>query len=422
MVGSFRRLMTAIGLTVWILAATPQPVWTQDDSQPKTPEAAPAANPTKEAPDNQPAAAAPATEAAAPADAAPAPAAAEAVDPAAAAQAFATKIEEWKTVLKDMRALKTEYDEADPSQFPAIQERWNTLVAQGESLIDDLRSTGRQAYAAAPESDRELTRFLIKVLQDDVEHDRYEVADKLAKTMLEAGSDSNEVLAAGGMAAFCVNDMERAEKYLTEAQSRGSLSDDAAKYFSLVQEYKTYWAEEQAIRQKEAEANDLPRVKITTNKGEMVIELFENEAPETVGNFISLVEKKFYDGLTFHRVLPGFMAQGGCPLGTGSGGPGYNIYCECFKDNFRKHFRGTLSMAHAGKDTGGSQFFITFVPTAHLNGRHTAFGRVIEGIDVLAKLQRIDPQSKDEKPQPDKIVSMEVLRKRDHEYVPNKVQ
>ncbi|MEO8498044.1 MAG: peptidylprolyl isomerase [Planctomycetota bacterium] len=165
----------------------------------------------------------------------------------------------------------------------------------------------------------------------------------------------------------------------------------------------------------------MPRVKITTSKGDMIVELFENEAPGAVGNFISLAEKGFYDGLTFHRVLEHFMAQGGCPNGTGNGGPGYNIYCESKGDNYRKHFRGTLSMAHAGPDTGGSQFFVTFVPTPHLNGLHTAFGRVIEGFDVLSKLQRIDPSAKD-KPQPDRIEKIEVLRKREHEYVPNKVQ
>ncbi|MDA1049428.1 MAG: peptidylprolyl isomerase [Planctomycetota bacterium] len=166
----------------------------------------------------------------------------------------------------------------------------------------------------------------------------------------------------------------------------------------------------------------MPRVKITTSKGELIVELFENEAPGTVGNFISLVEKGFYDDLTFHRVLEHFMAQGGCPLGTGLGGPGYSIYCECKQDNYRKHFRGTLSMAHTIEpDTGGSQFFTTFVPTSHLNGVHTAFGRVIEGFDVLSKLERVNPEAKDQ-PQPDRIEKIEVLRKREHDYVPNKVQ
>ncbi|NMG23056.1 peptidylprolyl isomerase, partial [Brasilonema bromeliae] len=151
--------------------------------------------------------------------------------------------------------------------------------------------------------------------------------------------------------------------------------------------------EERAIREKEAKADDLPRVKLSTTEGDMVVELYENEAPNTVANFVSLVEKGFYNGLTFHRVLEDFMAQGGDPTGTGSGGPGYNIPCECYQPNARKHFPATLSMAHAGRDTGGSQFFITFVQTKHLDGKHTVFGRVIEGQEVLDKLQRIDPSS-----------------------------
>ena len=114
-------------------------------------------------------------------------------------------------------------------------------------------------------------------------------------------------------------------------------------------------------------------------------------------------------------------AQGGCPEGTGTGGPGYNIYCECYDKTYRKHFRGSLSMAHAGRDTGGSQFFLTFRPTTHLDGRHTVFGRVVKGMDVLAKLQRRDP-SKPAQQQPDKILTAEVIRKRDHAYEPTKVK
>ena len=139
-----------------------------------------------------------------------------------------------------------------------------------------------------------------------------------------------------------------------------------------------------------------------------------------MANFIHLVEQKFYDGLTFHRVLANFMVQGGCPDGTGAGGPGYKIYCECHQQNHRKHFRGTLSMAHAGRDTGGSQFFLTLRPTPHLNGRHTAFGRVIEGIDVLADLQKIDP-NRGSSAAPDTLVKATVVRKRNHEYQPTKV-
>ena len=161
-------------------------------------------------------------------------------------------------------------------------------------------------------------------------------------------------------------------------------------------------------------------MKLQTTQGDIVIELFENEAPDTVGNFINLVEKGHYDGTKFHRVLRGFMAQGGDPKGDGTGGPGYQIFCEIGK-NYRKHFAGSLSMAHAGKDTGGSQFFLTFRATPHLNEKHTCFGRVISGMEVLEKLHRGDPMNPP-KDDFDKIIKATVERKRDHAYVPKKVE
>jgi peptidyl-prolyl cis-trans isomerase B (cyclophilin B) len=130
---------------------------------------------------------------------------------------------------------------------------------------------------------------------------------------------------------------------------------------------------------------------IETDKGNMVLELFEKEAPNTVANFVKLINKGFYNGLTFHRVLPNFVIQGGCPKGNGTGGPGYSIKCEI---NPRKHLTGTLSMAHAGKDTGGSQFFITHSPQPHLDGVHTVFGQVIEGQDVVNKIKPNDVMKK----------------------------
>jgi len=132
---------------------------------------------------------------------------------------------------------------------------------------------------------------------------------------------------------------------------------------------------------------------IETDKGNIVLELFEKDAPKTVENFEKLINKGFYDGLTFHRVLPNFVIQGGCPKGNGTGGPGYSIKCET-KGNPRKHGKGALSMAHAGKDTGGSQFFITHSPQPHLDGIHTVFGQVIEGMDVVNKIKPKDVMKK----------------------------
>ena len=128
---------------------------------------------------------------------------------------------------------------------------------------------------------------------------------------------------------------------------------------------------------------------IDTVKGKMELEFYENDAPKTVENFINLSESGFYDGLTFHRVIPGFMAQGGCPNTRegasgmpGTGGPGYNIKCEI---NSNKHLKGSLSMAHAGKDTGGSQFFLVHAPQPHLDGVHTVFGKT-EDMKVLLSI------------------------------------
>ncbi|OWZ83821.1 peptidylprolyl isomerase [Natranaerobius trueperi] len=133
----------------------------------------------------------------------------------------------------------------------------------------------------------------------------------------------------------------------------------------------------------------MKKVIIETNKGTMVAELYEQDAPNTVENFVNLIKDNFYDGLTFHRVIPNFVIQGGCPLGSGTGGPGYTIKCET-ENNPNKHERGTLSMAHAGKDTGGSQFFICHSPQPHLDGRHTVFGKVIEGLDVIDNIIKGD--------------------------------
>ena len=128
----------------------------------------------------------------------------------------------------------------------------------------------------------------------------------------------------------------------------------------------------------------MTKVKISTDKGDMIAELYDNETPITVNNFKDLIGKKFYDGLNFHRVIPNFVIQGGCPNGTGAGGPGYNIPCEVTAPK-QFHDRGVLSMAHAGRNTGGSQFFICHgrQGTAHLDGNHTCFGKVNEGLEVI---------------------------------------
>ncbi|MBM81526.1 MAG: peptidylprolyl isomerase [Planctomycetaceae bacterium] len=160
----------------------------------------------------------------------------------------------------------------------------------------------------------------------------------------------------------------------------------------------------------------MPRVQLDTSVGKIVIELFENEAPNTVANFITLTESGYYDGTKFHRVISEFMVQGGDPnskdedeLNDGKGGPGYTIKCESHQENARRHFRGSLSMAHAGRDSGGSQFFMTHLSTPHLDppnpDAHTVFGRIIEGQQIVESIKKDDF-----------IQKATVVRKRSHEY------
>lgn len=142
------------------------------------------------------------------------------------------------------------------------------------------------------------------------------------------------------------------------------------------------------------DANELAKYKfavIKTDKGDMVAELYPEETPQTVANFANLAKSGFYDGLNFHRVIPNFVIQGGCPYGSGIGGPGWRIKCECVEQK-RKHNRGSLSMAHAGRDTGGSQFFVCHSAQPHLNGVHTVFGELIndESKAVLDSIRQGD--------------------------------
>ena len=133
----------------------------------------------------------------------------------------------------------------------------------------------------------------------------------------------------------------------------------------------------------------MTKVKISTEQGDMIAQLYDEATPKTVKNFVDLIQKGFYNGLNFHRVIPNFVIQGGCPNGIGNGGPGYTIECEVSQPK-QYHDKGVLSMAHAGRNTGGSQFFICHnrTNTQHLDGNHTCFGKVIEGLDVIDKISQ----------------------------------
>ena len=150
------------------------------------------------------------------------------------------------------------------------------------------------------------------------------------------------------------------------------------------------------------------KVKLETTQGDIVIELYEKEIPITAGNFKKLVQEKYYDGVIFHRVIDGFMIQGGDPTGTGMGGPGYEIKDEFTKTALDRNDRGTIAMANAGPNTGGSQFFINLVNNNFLDGKHPVFGKIIDGMEVVDKIAKVQKDSQD-KPLQDVVINRAYL-------------
>ena len=326
---------------------------------------------------------------------------------------------EWTDLVANLGALKSEYaTSTDAARKAEIYKQYYGPdgVKKAQAMEGKVVAAAESAYAESPNADPNITELLVATLHDYVGHDDYEPAYKIGKVLMDGKCSDKHVPALAGMAAFCVNEYDQAGSWLLAAKAKGNLPQEYEHYLETIESAKDAWAKEKRIRETEAKADDLPRVLMKTSEGDIEIELFENEAPNTVLNFITLVDKGFYNGLKFHRVLPGFMAQGGDPKGDGSGGPGYTIPCECYEPNHRLHFRGSLSMAHTKeRDTGGSQFFLTFLPTQHLDGLHTVFGRVISGFDVLAKLKRRNPDDKTVGAS-DTIKEAKVTRRRPHTY------
>jgi cyclophilin family peptidyl-prolyl cis-trans isomerase len=331
---------------------------------------------------------------------------------------FSQAQEDLKKLVGELTSLQAEYQQPNADKT-SIENKFNATRDKAREAALALEQSASAAVLADPDND-DACAVVKDVLQSAMQADDPQKALSLVKTLDDAGKTNEELLLTGATAAMITSELDMAEKFLKAAKEAGMSDDKIASLQKAIDHERPKVNAEMSTRATEEKADDLPRVKIETTKGTIIVELFENQAPNTVANFISLVESHFYDGTPFHRVIPQFMAQGGDPTGTGTSGPGYTIDCECELPNARKHFLGSLSMAHAGKDTGGSQFFLTFRPTEHLDGRHTVFGRVIKGFDVLPKITRTEgPQAR---PTQDKIISAEIIRKRDHVYEPKKSQ
>jgi len=343
-------------------------------------------------------------------------------------QAGSDDEERLKKILKMREDLKKEFTELRAATIKGMDDVIASSSAALQAAPEDpgLLEVRSEAYLIYQKNDLALPDLekLVKLKPEDqellmkvarIQHsvNRYEAAAATFEKLLQKDGKNLEFRMLLAICDFSIHRFEESAKILDAVlkdKPAEEVRSKAAQFLEMAQKYQPLWKTEQEIRDREAKANDLPRVKFKTTKGDIEIELFENDAPNTVANFIELVGRKYYDGLKFHRVIPGFMAQGGDPTGSGAGGPGYRFKDE-IKPDSRIHFRGTLSMANAGPDTNGSQFFLTHLPTEWLNGKHTVFGRVLAGQDVVDSLIIGDS-----------IVTAEVVRKRDHEYKVAKIE
>ena len=310
------------------------------------------------------------------------------------------------------------------------KDKWRAGKEKMNRTLADFRATACRVYGSDLPQPEELDSIIVDVTEEMYASNQLQDLDLAFEKMLEANPDDAELQKKLAMVYLRTNRYLEAHNLLNSIapEKIGQFEETDRVLVLYLPRLLGAYKQELEIREKEKQADDLPRVEIVMSSGTIVVELFENEAPETVANFISLVEDGYYDGTIFHRVIPNFMAQGGgfsenlTPQMLD-----YTINDEFNKPDFRRHFAGSLSMANTGKPrSANAGFFINFVPTPYLDGKHTVFGTVIEG---AASYQRISlTHSLDEKQEtqpidsavPDKILSAKVLRKRDHVYQPVK--
>lgn len=336
-----------------------------------------------------------------------------------AAERFAQLETEWRALGQKRREIQAQFARVPEAERQGVIDAFIKTIEQTQQIFADLRTAADAAYRADPKN-KHVEEFLALVALRSFEGDRLEDAFELLTLLLDNGSEYSFLPNHAGIAALEMADLDSAQKYLELAQLKKSLDKTGAACLAKLSEFREVVEHEKAVRAAEAKSDDLPRVVLKTTAGDIVIELFEDDAPNTVANFIHLVQEGFYDGQTFFRVVRGFGATAGCPNGDGTGDDGYRILREDYQNNEHVHLRGYVSMVTTKHGTAGSQFFIAFRPTtaSQLNKQQTVFGEVIQGLDIVTELPATDPRQRANGLRPREIIEAKVLRRRNHAYVP----
>jgi cyclophilin family peptidyl-prolyl cis-trans isomerase len=348
---------------------------------------------------------------------------------------------EYEKAFQAFRAAMTELDQVQHRQQLAteftkeveesITTGWTTSIANASAAYQDWLGKAGVVYASDPDKYVSIGESLREMLLYDVERDRFEGWLEPAKALVNADKlDNDEVLIAAGLVGYASNDFDFAEQCWMPLMESGTLPTMGAHFLGEFASLREKWARELEIRKAEAIRDDNPRVEFITSKGRIVVELYEDSAPEAVKSFIYLVEQNYFERLPFYRVVQHLCVQTGCEKGDGSGNAGYTIPGEAELPNHRDHFRGCLSVAlgrlpeteRMDVNSGGAQFFFPHIPKPEYDGTYTVFGRIIEGQSSISMFRAMDlsddKQRKDTTLRPDIIQSVKVIRKRDHEYRP----
>lgn len=332
-----------------------------------------------------------------------------------------------KSALREAAELQRKYlgiktTEEEKEEIGEKLEKISKVVSKIHPKLFDL---AEKAWLEEPSrEDGEFLNFIIQVLETRMTVGEYERANAIMQGLisLKIPDILPDLYDAAGEIAFMLNDFEQAARYLELAEQNKVLSERCAGFKKDLSYYRTSWAKESVFRQQDSEKKYLPRVTLDTTKGKIVLELYEDQTPNTVANFVYLVEKGFYDGMFFEEVIPGVGAFAGRSLENPDGGPGWTIRDEFDATNSRNHYRGTISMMRGEPNSAGSIFFISFSPIKDLDGKYVVFGRVVEGMDVLTKLQIMDPVNPDPMAEPDQIEKASAVTKRDHKYRPKVIK
>ena len=356
-------------------------------------------------------------------------------DPEApAVKEFYQKFDEFKAIVQRLRDIQREYKVVRPTGREALEKEFHDKMLESDERFRALMASAPAAFAANP-ADKEIGDFLGATAMVLAERDgKFEEAIAKLEVLAEYNFRLEELADPYGRIAFEVSDYETAEKYLKKAEELKSLTPTGKERLARIEEEKKHWGDELAARERDAalDAEPLPQIRLKTTQGDVLIELFENDAPNTVANFITLVEQGYYDDLPFTLVQPGYRADVGTVLPGSPKELDYTIPSEGHGESFRRHFRGSVSLnwpQDKGKDGGNAEISILLVPdrsrdpakseTGQDTG-NTVFGRVVEGLDVLSEFAANNIAQSQQ--QLDKVIDAEVVRKREHPYEVKKVE